>query len=185
MRFKYNNAFSEKDSKDRLKQGVYMLYHEESPNINYIGYTYCKGGFYMRLRLHISRLKKDDNANSKLFDVVLERGIHGLRLKILKICFSLNECIEEEINFIKKIAPNCNVITPKPKKKFSIPFIQKDFKSKDIKNWPFILSIMDVGDVYETNLKHYGGIRIAISRCKDKKFKTRTKDEKIKLFRIS
>ena len=80
--------------------GIYKIYHNQKPDLFYIGSASgtsgkkkCEVGFYRRFREHLRHLEKNKHGSNYLQNVVNKYGIEGLRFEILEIVESTDRSI--------------------------------------------------------------------------------------------
>ena len=103
---------------DTLKTGIYKIYHTYNPSRVYIGSAsraFSKRkydiGFLVRWKKHLTELKNNKHANTKLQRIINKHGISGINFEIIEFCES-EKCLEREnyyINLLNSVDKGYNI----------------------------------------------------------------------------
>lgn len=94
----YLNHF-DGNMEDIEKTGIYILYHLDTNKV-YVGST--TRGFYLRLKCHLSKLKKGNHFNPQLQKDIDRFGVSGIKLKPIHFCDEKTEIEMLEEQYIQK-----------------------------------------------------------------------------------
>lgn len=101
------------DPEDIYKCGIYKIFHVQCPDVLYIGSAAiaskykCSSGFWMRLALHYSMLKRNLHHSKYLQRVVNKYGLDGIRMQILELAHP-DEVLDLEQSYLDRYKPAYN-----------------------------------------------------------------------------
>lgn len=94
--------------KNIFENGIYVIYHEDKPNIYYVGSVFRNGikqsakGFNSRWREHKIFLRKNKHHSKYLQRVVNKYGIEKLKFEIVEIMYDKDNIKDRETFYIQK-----------------------------------------------------------------------------------